>query len=184
MPIQKTTKGDIIKKSIQVFRKKGYYRTSMADLAEASELTKGAFYYHFTNKEDVMLKSLQATRQWFDKKIFSIAYKDELSGKQRLKNMSDVLFKAFTIEIGGCFFANTILETAHIEDTFKHDLKEFFNDWENALIHILKSKYMNKEAKEFASQIMADIEGSIILMQLFDDKKYLKKAIERGSKLV
>jgi len=184
MAVQKTTKAEIIKNSIQVFRKKGYYRTSMTDLAEASKLTKGAFYYHFTNKEDVMTKSLQATRQWFDKKIFSIAYTDELSGKEKLKNMSEVLFKAFTVESGGCFFANTILETTHMEDTFKDDLKGFINDWEDALTHILKSKYMNKEAKELASQIMADIEGSVILMQLFDDKKYLQKAMIRGNELM
>jgi AcrR family transcriptional regulator len=78
MPLYKTTPEDIINKSIFVFRTNGYYRTTMNDLAQATGLTKGAFYHHFTNKEDVMKKSLEANSLWFENKIFSIAYDDTL----------------------------------------------------------------------------------------------------------
>lgn len=185
MPIQKTSPEEIIKNSITVFRRKGYYRTSMADLASESELTKGAFYHYFKKgKEEVMIKSLQAARGWFVKYIFSIAYKkNELSPKERLTAMADAAYTAFTDNLGGCFFANTILETAHVEDTFLSEIEIFFSKWEEALTVILKEKYSEEEAKQMAQRIIVDVEGSIILMQLRKDKKYLKNAIERGKYL-
>eukprot|EP01036_Dinobryon_divergens_P056905 gene56905-75990_t len=39
MPVQKITKDEILLKSSDVFRVKGYHNTSMQDLAEASEDT-------------------------------------------------------------------------------------------------------------------------------------------------
>jgi TetR/AcrR family transcriptional regulator, transcriptional repressor for nem operon len=182
MPLYKTTPEEIIKQSILVFRTNGYYRTTMNDLAKATGLTKGAFYHHFSNKEDVMKKSLQATSFWFEKKIFSIAYDETLSSKKRLVKMADVLFDAFTRSKGGCFFANTILETAHVEDTFLVEITQFFDLFEKALAHIYKEKYTKKELKDLTQQIIADIEGTIIIMQLKKEPELLKNAFNRAIK--
>lgn len=184
MPLQKTTKEDIIKNSIQVFREKGYYRANMSDLAKRSGLTKGAFYYHFSNKEDVMLQSLQMTSRWFDQNIFSIAYLENLTGKEKFKKMSERIFNAFVRRSGGCFFANTILETAHIEDTFKAELIKFFDLWEKSLSVIFEEKYSTNQISALSSQVMADIEGSIILMQLRNDSRYLQNALKRTMDLL
>jgi TetR/AcrR family transcriptional regulator, transcriptional repressor for nem operon len=181
MPIVKTTPEEIIKNSIHVFRTNGYYRTSMSDLSKAAGLTKGAFYHHFANKEDVMKKSLQATSLWFQHKIFSIAYDESISGKKRLSKMSEVLYLAFTKNKGGCFFANTILETAHVEDTFFEEINEFFDLFEKALNNVFKDKYSKKQIKELTYQIIADIEGTIILMQLKKDPELLRLALKRAS---
>ena len=184
MPIQKTTPEEIIKQSIQVFRLKGYYRTTMSDLAKATNLTKGVFYHHFVNKEAVMKKCLEATFIWFQKKIFSIAYDEALAPKQRLSKMADILYKAFTKTEGGCFFANTILETVHVEDTFLQQLNAFFDAFERALANIFKEKYSKKELNSMLPQIIANIEGTIILMQLRKDKKLLKIALNNVISLI
>ncbi|WP_026999423.1 TetR/AcrR family transcriptional regulator [Eisenibacter elegans] len=146
----------------------------MADLAAATGLTKGAFYHHFASKEEVMKKSLQATTLWFERKVFGIAYQ-EGSPKERLAKMTEVLFEAFTRSQGGCFFANTILETAHVEDTFLEEIEHFFGLFEQALSHIFQTQY----SKGLAHQIIADIEGSIIVMQLRKDPQILKDALNR-----
>lgn len=180
MPIQKTTPEDIIKKSIKVFRQNGYYRTTMNDLAKEIGLTKGVFYHHFSSKEEVMIKSLQATSSWFNKKIFSIAYQDELNPKERLIKMADALFQSFTGFKGGCFFANTILETAHVEDTFLQEIDLFFENFENALTNIYKEKYTQTHLKNTVQETIADIEGSILLMQLKKDTQLLQNALDRA----
>jgi AcrR family transcriptional regulator len=89
MPIIKTTKEEIIWKSLQVFRRQGYYRTSMADLAMATGLTKGVFYHHFSSKEELMKTVLQAMIQWFDEKVFSVAYQTTLSPQERIEKMTE-----------------------------------------------------------------------------------------------
>lgn len=180
MPIQKTTPEDIIKKSIKVFRQNGYYRTTMNDLSKEIGLTKGVFYHHFASKEELMIKSLQTTSLWFDKKIFSIAYQNELKPKERLLRMADALFSSFTEFKGGCFFANTILETAHVEDTFLPEINLFFENFENALTHIYKEKYTQFYLKNTIQETIADIEGSILLMQLKKDTQLLQNALDRA----
>ena len=179
MPLQKTTPEQIIRDSIQVFRAKGYYRTKMSDLAKATGLTKGAFYHHFSNKEEVMRKALQTTANYFEYKVFSIAYEEGLSGKEKLEKMMEKSFKAFVSGEGGCFFANTILETAHVEETFLSEISRFFNSWEKAFTLIFAEKYKGKALAEVAQERIADIEGSIVLMQLHRDPNYLKQAMLR-----
>lgn len=180
MPLQKTTPEEIIKKSINVFRAKGYYRTTMNDLAAGAGLTKGIFYHHFSGKEDVMKRALEATRLWFDKKIFSIAYDESMTKRERINHMAATIFKAFTENPGGCYFANTILETVHVEDTFVAEIDSFFEAWKKALLFLYEDKYAGEELIEVTQQIIADVEGSIVMMQLKKDPDLLQKALNRG----
>ncbi len=184
MPLQKTTPQEIIGKSIAVFRQKGYYRTSMAELAKASGLTKGAFYHHFTNKEEVMKEALRMASSWFAKHVFGIAYKEGSTPQAKMQEMAHAAYQAFSTDAGGCFFANTVLETAHVEDTFLEEIDGFFSNWEQALRKLLQSAYSAQEAEKLAQVTIADIEGSIILMQLRKDTRYLKAAIERAIHLL
>src|ERR1700743_2896220 len=49
------TRQFIIEKTAEVFNKKGYAGTSLADLTEATGLTKGSIYGNFENKEEVAI---------------------------------------------------------------------------------------------------------------------------------
>jgi AcrR family transcriptional regulator len=184
MAIKKDTKQEIIAVSIKLFRKQGYYRTSMADLAQATGLTKGVFYHHFASKEEIMLTALETLSNWFQEKVFSIAYIPDLTAKEKLEKMSEAAFKAFTYELGGCFLANTVLETAHVEETFLPTMKIFFQNWQRAVQKIYEEKYANQALIEISEQVIADIEGSIVLMQLYKDTNYLKKSLERAKKIL
>ncbi|MBN1509021.1 MAG: helix-turn-helix transcriptional regulator, partial [Sedimentisphaerales bacterium] len=42
-----TTKADILQVARQLFSEHGYHKTGIADIQEATGLTKGAFYHHF-----------------------------------------------------------------------------------------------------------------------------------------
>ncbi len=56
LPINVTTRqAEIIITSAQLFRQKGYLATSIRDISEALEMTSAALYYHFKNKEEILL---------------------------------------------------------------------------------------------------------------------------------
>ena len=44
----------------RLFRERGYAATSLEQIAEAAEVTKGAIYGHFASKDDLMLSALEA----------------------------------------------------------------------------------------------------------------------------
>lgn len=51
------TRQKLISEALKLFVKKGYYGTSISDIAKATKLTKAAIYFHFKNK-DALLKSI------------------------------------------------------------------------------------------------------------------------------
>ncbi len=46
---------EIIAKSATLFREKGYIATSIRDISESLDMTSAALYYHFKNKEEILL---------------------------------------------------------------------------------------------------------------------------------
>lgn len=51
----KEKKQRIIKSAKEVFQKQGYLKTSVQDIVEAAEISKGTFYNYFTSKEELAI---------------------------------------------------------------------------------------------------------------------------------
>ncbi|MCH2021133.1 MAG: TetR/AcrR family transcriptional regulator [Saprospiraceae bacterium] len=179
MPVQKTTKDQIIIKSIEVFLKQGYYNTSMSDLAEACGLQKGSFYYHFKSKEELMQTVLKMAHSYYKKKVFSIAYQDGLTAEDRLIQMFKKQEPMITNDMSGCLFGNMTLESISNKVEFKDLLKAFFSDWISAFKYIFQEKHNDKVAYALAKQSVMEIEGALMMMRLYDDMKLLEMACLR-----
>lgn len=54
------TRQRLLTEAQRLFRERGYAATSLEQVAEAAEVTKGAIYGHFASKEDLMLSALEA----------------------------------------------------------------------------------------------------------------------------
>lgn len=48
-------KNKITKHSAQLFKKKGFSETSIQDIVDSLEVTKGTFYYYFKSKEELLM---------------------------------------------------------------------------------------------------------------------------------
>jgi TetR/AcrR family transcriptional regulator, transcriptional repressor of aconitase len=46
---------EILEAAHQLFQKKGFHQTSVADICKAADLSVGALYTHFSNKREIML---------------------------------------------------------------------------------------------------------------------------------
>ncbi|MFW6147120.1 MAG: TetR/AcrR family transcriptional regulator [Thermodesulfobacteriota bacterium] len=47
--------------AINLFYKKGYFATSISDIARATGIQKSSLYYHYSNKEDILFDILKTT---------------------------------------------------------------------------------------------------------------------------
>jgi AcrR family transcriptional regulator len=54
------TRQRLLAEAQRLFRERGYGATSLEQIAEAAEVTKGAIYGHFASKEDLMLSAIEA----------------------------------------------------------------------------------------------------------------------------
>ena len=52
-----TTQEYILEKVAPLFNKKGYNGTSLSEITKATNLTKGAVYFYFRNKEDLAFQA-------------------------------------------------------------------------------------------------------------------------------
>lgn len=61
----KKTKDLIAEKAKVIFEQKGYVGTSMEDIRKYSQISKGSIYYHFKNKEELFLYTVEKTsKNW------------------------------------------------------------------------------------------------------------------------
>ena len=175
MAIKKTSKEEILKNSIKLFKLNGYYNTSMANIATECGLIKGSIYHHFKSKDEIGLESLKFIHQYFEDEIYSIAYRDNLSDKEKLKIFVKKIDEYFLNSAGGCLLGNLALEVSSENVLFKDEIRAYFLAWEKALAFILKNTYSKDDAMELSQEYVALTQGAIMMMTLYNEtKSYLK----------
>ena len=182
MPTVKTSKEEVVLKALHVIRERGYANASMADLAKACDIQPSHFYYYFKNKEDLMSEILNLTHHYFKERIMVYANDATLSPYEKLEKTFQKFEKTLNYGSGGCIMANTILETAHGDPPFLSIIKLFFDDFLTALSKIYQAKYTEGYARDLAEQVIQDVEGGVMLSQLYKDDRYMKSAFQRALK--
>jgi AcrR family transcriptional regulator len=122
------TRRNIIEKSLQLFSVKGFYNTSISDIQEATDLTKGGLYGHFTSKEDIWYAVYdEAVTIWKN-----IVFKDMRSNTGPLDRIDTFIendlrdYLGSDVFDGGCFFLNMLVELSGQSATMsKHILSGF-----------------------------------------------------------
>ena len=106
------TKQKVIDKSLHLFSVKGYYNTSINDILEATNFTKGGLYGHFQSKEAIWYEAYeQAVAIWKD-----IVFKNIQEINDPLKKIEQTLnndlqnYLGANVFKGGCFFLNMLVE--------------------------------------------------------------------------
>jgi TetR/AcrR family transcriptional repressor of nem operon len=178
MPLKKVTKPEIIVEALKLFRTQGYHKTTMADIGNACGLLKGSIYHYFSSKEDLMKSVLEFLKDYYREKVFSVAYDKTLSAKEKLQLLGEKSIDVFATGGGACLMANIAMETNNVVPEFRKPIRDFFEDWVNALANIFSEQYSKKSALFFAKESVCAIEGAAMMMRIYDDKEYLLKAHE------
>ena len=82
---QKETVERIINAGMQLFYEKGFDKTSMYDIVEVSDMSKGAIFYHFKTKEDIFEAAMERQFEYVTGRMHG--FLDEmkgLNGKEKL----------------------------------------------------------------------------------------------------
>lgn len=72
----------------RLFIEKGYERTSVQDIINnLGGLSKGAVYYHFKSKEDILIAVTNQMAEESNKILFEIRNRTDMTGKEKLKKL-------------------------------------------------------------------------------------------------
>ena len=169
----------LLKNSLSVFKSRGYHGTSVNDLAAANGLLKGSIYHYIESKESLMLEVLNALRDHYVSKVFSKCHDESLSPYERLRDLSVRAEEIFTFEETGDFFVNIGLETINSNPSFAKVIKDFFRDWIGSLSDLYRHVLDDEDALVQAERVVAELEGSVIMMKILGDVNYLKRSSVR-----
>jgi len=109
----------IIGTALEVFMKKGYRATTMADIANGVGVSKGALYTYFAGKEDLFVQAAEYSRGKFESE-----YYEDFRNNPDL-DIFDALFRTFEISLDGSFTLSLELMFLSITD---ENLKNFLQE--------------------------------------------------------
>lgn len=187
----KKTRRYITERTAEIFNKKGYAGTSLTDLTNATNLTKGSIYGNFQNKEEVAIAAFNFNYQNLIKR-FTSKLSVEKTAKGKLTSFLKTYEEAYDdlMVIGGCPILNNAVDTDDTNSNLISLSVKAFVDWNNNLQNIINAGKAAKEiynvvdAQYYADLFIVTIEGSLMLAKATGKKHYFDHAIQHLKSIV
>ncbi|WP_289062887.1 TetR/AcrR family transcriptional regulator [uncultured Zobellia sp.] len=134
------TRNTILQKAFQLIYKKGYQTTSIDEIIATTQVTKGAFYYHFKTKDEMGIAIINEIVKPEIQSAF-------LAPLQNSKNPTEgihALIKSLLLETpflqfeNGCPISNLAQEMTPWNPKFSEALNELVMEWQTSLENIIQ----------------------------------------------
>ena len=175
----KTTRDHIVEAADQLFYRHGYEHTSFADIAEAVQISRGNFYYHFKTKDDI-LDAVITVRLANTRKMLE---QWEIEGERpadRIRSFIHILIaNRAKIKRYGCPVGTLSTELAklnHASQAEANRLFTLFRTWLRRQFTLLGRK---ADADELAMHLLARSQGVATLANAFHDEKFIKHEVKQ-----
>jgi TetR/AcrR family transcriptional repressor of nem operon len=177
------TRETILRQAARLFALKGYHDTKLEEILQASEVTTGAFFHHFRNKEDlgfaVLDRHMEKRRQLLDQIEAGLAKGDDpgplARAFRRLDAIAEMVRQRGQAK-GGCIIGNLSTALSDTHEGFRQRLAECFEEMAlefkphldaAAKRHCPKRRV---DTGELARYVVAVIEGAIMLGRTHQDR--------------
>ncbi|GGG97161.1 TetR family transcriptional regulator [Polaribacter pacificus] len=173
------TKQHIVQEAFTLFYEKGFKTTSINDVMKATKMSKGAFYHHYKNKEQLGLEviELKILKRVYDAMILPL--KEQGNAMDILENTFLNRIKSFPFydKKHGCPMNNLINEIGNYEMSYQLALKKIIEQWKKALIALInQGKNQNEIKKGVPSEAVA-----IYLISAFEGIRGIRKLYDNDS---
>ena len=175
----KTTRDRIVEAADRLFYRQGYEHTSFSDIADAVQISRGNFYYHFKSKDEILDAVINVrlanTRQMLERW--------EIEGKQpadRIRSFIHILIaNRAEIKRYGCPVGTLCIELAKLNHASQAEasmLFTLFRTWLRRQFTLLGRK---ADADELAMHLLARSQGVATLANAFHDEKFIKQEVKQ-----
>ena len=174
----RTTKDEIIENADQLFYKKGFEKTSFADIANEVNISRGNFYHHFKSKDEI----LSAVIEYRLEKTEEMLESWQLKGKnpiERIQSFVHILIVNLTkIKLYGCPVGSLTTELNKLEHSSRGEANQIFSlfrDW-------LKSQFVElgfrNNADKYAMHVLARSQGIATLANAYQDEAFVNYEVK------
>jgi AcrR family transcriptional regulator len=179
------TRQRILDAAYVIFRRKGYTRVSMDEIAGAATLTKRTLYYHFKSKDALLAAVLEGQHR-----LALAAFRtfgDRLSGSPGA--MIDALFKELGIwsatpRWAGSGFTRLVIELADLPGHPARLIARRHKAMLEAHLADLLAKADVDSPRERAREVWLLCEGAMSMILIHGDRGYLRAAAQAAKRLL
>jgi len=171
------TASRILNQAMRLFLEKGYHGTSIDDITRAAGLSKGALYWHYKGKENLLKRIIQKwEKDFLDGLIRKVAETDGAAVDKFEKLFRyTAAFAYHNRDLCASFtmLAVELIGARHkIESEFKRIYKKYQTFLSNLILQVKKEKVFKKEldAALTALSIMSFQDGILIQWSMNRDK--------------
>jgi AcrR family transcriptional regulator len=98
-PISNLSRKDWIDFALQKLSKEGIEKVTIAALARELSVTKGSFYWHFKDRDDLLQAMLARWEETGSEVVFNEVDRVGGDARRRLKHMSDIIFRRYANQL-------------------------------------------------------------------------------------
>lgn len=172
----KTTRDHIIEAADQLFYQQGYAYTSFADIADAVQISRGNFYYHFKTKDEILgavIAHRLANTQTMLEQWEAVG---DSPTEHILSFIHMLIANQAKIKMHGCPVGTLCTELAkheHASQDEANKLFTLFRSWLRRQFTALGCK----DADKLAMHLLVRSQGVATLASAFRDEKFIKQEV-------
>ena len=158
-----------------MYKRQGYHRTSIADIAQGCGLSKASIYHHISEKKDLVGVAMKTVQAFFKENCFELIYDNQLPTNKKIDLLFTTLGQYLDEHHGGCLVHNLVHELADSQPEFKELFQDYFALWLDAITHILQKSHTPEAARSLAEDTVAQLGGAIMLDRLYNTNRYVER---------
>lgn len=149
MKKSEATRQNILQKAFELIYSHGYQTTSVDEIIATTQVTKGAFYYHFKTKDEMGLAIINERMKPTFKNTFIEPFQSDVNPLDTIYNlMYHLLIENEDLKVEyGCPASNFTQEMAPWNIEFTKALNELSLEWEKAMIGAIEKGKENGTIK-------------------------------------
>ncbi len=174
----KQTRDQIVEAADDLFYQKGFERTSFTDIADAVDISRGNFYYHFKTKDEI-LKAVINLRMAKTQKMLTDWEAQSETPKERIKCFIHILVANWAkINLYGCPVGVLCTELSKLNHASHDQANEIFTMFRIWLCDQFKLAGCGSDSDDLAMHILARSQGVAVLANAFRDKKFVELEVK------
>ena len=176
---EKPTRDQIVQAADRLFYRQGYEHTSFSDIADAVQISRGNFYYHFKTKDEILDAvigaRLASTREMLEQW--------EIEGdrpEDRIRSFIHILIaNRADIKRYGCPVGTLCSELAKLGHASKAEANQLFTLFRTWLRRQFSLLGREADADALAMHLLARSQGVATLANTFHDEKFIRQEVKQ-----
>lgn len=182
MPRSYADRNELIPALSEIFREHGFAGASLSEITRGTGLGKGSLYHFFPGGKEEMAKAvLDDVAAWFESNVYAPLRESE-DPAAGIEHMFEATVRFFHSGRRICLVGSFALDDTR--DRFAVAIQAYFAAWVVALESALgRAGLDGSAARENAEDIVAGIQGALVLARAQNDPRLFVRAVKRLRRL-